>query len=455
MTIWKRARAIWSGWRSEKTRTLSKPEAGVNTRDDSLHRARESLRALVDDPHIPPAVRTSLTHDFRQVEAMLEKLEYGHIHIAVFGRVGVGKSALINALIGERRFATSPLHGETRHAQVAAWEEYDAGGVFLIDTPGINEVGGEAREQLAHEVASRADLVLYVVDGDITEPELTALRRLLEMDRPVLLVLNKCDLYAKHDRALVLEALRNRTAELLPPAHIVEAAADPAMQTVIQVDSTGVEREITRQPAAELGNLRQRLWSVLETEGKTLVALNATLFAGRLSDALSHRILEIKRELAEKVVRNYCLAKGMLVGFNPVPVADLVAVAAVDISLVVHLSRIYGLPVTRHEASDLIRTIGGQMALIMGTVWAVHLLSSALKGGSLGLSTVLTGAAQGAVAYYSTYIIGQAAHRYFRQGKSWGERGPKRVVEEILRSVDRDSLLASARADILGRLRAR
>lgn len=445
----------WSGWRSEKTRALTRQQASGNTRDDKLDRARESLRALIDDPHIPSPVRASLSHEFQHVQAMLDKLEYGHIHIAIFGRVGVGKSALINALIGEPRFATSPLHGETRHAQMAAWEDYDAGGVFLIDTPGINEVGGEAREQLAEEVANRADLVLYVVDSDITEPELAALRRLLKMDRPVILVFNKSDLYGNHDRALVLDSLRNRTAEVLPAEHIVEAAADPAVQTVIQIDSAGVEREITRQPPAELGNLRQRLWAVLEKEGKTLVALNATLFAGKLSDTLSRRIFEIKQGLADKVVCNYCLAKGILVGFNPVPVADLLAVATVDISLVVHLSRIYGLPVTRHEASELVRTIGGQMVLIMGTVWAVHLLSSVLKGGSLGLSTVLTGAAQGAVAYYSTYIIGQAAHRYFRQGKAWGERGPKRVVEEILLSVDRDSLLASAREDILARLRAR
>ena len=418
-----------------------------------IDRARESLRALLDDPHIPQPVRATLSNEFQKVEAMLGKLEYGHIHVAIFGRVGVGKSALINALIGEQRFSTSPLHGETRRAQMAAWEEFDAGGVFLIDTPGINEVGGEAREQLAQEIASQSDLVLFVVDGDITEAELAALRRLLHENRPIILVFNKSDLYTQRDRGRVLDALHARTAELLPAEHIVEAAADPALQTIIQVDQAGNEREMTRRPAPNLENLRQRLWTVLEKEGKTLAALNATLFAGKLSDTLSQRILQTKSGLANKVVRNYCLAKGIVVGFNPVPIADLMAVAAVDVSLVVHLSRIYGVPITRHEAGELIRTIGAQMALLMGTVWTVHLLSSALKGGSLGLSTLFTGTAQGAVAYYSTHVIGQAAHRYFQLGKSWGEKGPKRVVEEILKSVDRESLLAAAREDILARLR--
>ena len=93
------------------------------------------------------------------------------------------------------------------------------------------------------------------------------------------------------------------------------------------------------------------------------------------------------------------------------------------------------------------------MALLMGTVWAVHFLSSALKLGTVGISALVTGGAQGALAYYATYIVGQAAESYLAAGKSWGEGGPKPVVREILDTVDRDSILAQAREDILARLK--
>lgn len=407
------------------------------------------------DAQVPDKVRASLAGDFRQVEAMLDKLEHGHIHIAVFGRVGVGKSALLNALLGERRFSTSPLHGETRDAHMTAWQTLDAGGgVYLVDTPGINEVKGEDRERLAHEVAGRSDLTLFVVEGDLSDAELSALRLVMREGRPVLVVFNKTDRYPAQDRSLILDTLRERTQGLIPPENIVPAMAAPAQRLYLQVDKQGNETEVARQPLPDVQGLRERLWGILEKEGSTLAALNATLFAGKLSDNLARRVVEIKRDLAEKVVRNYCLAKGVVVGLNPVPVSDLLAAAAIDISLVVHLSRIYGLPISRREAGELIGTIGAQMALLMGTVWAVHLVSSALKGGSLGLSTLVTAAAQGAVAYYATYLVGQAAHRYFEQGKSWGRQGPKRVVQEILDSVDRDSLLAQARDDIMARLRS-
>ena len=95
-----------------------------------------------------------------------------------------------------------------------------------------------------------------------------------------------------------------------------------------------------------------------------------------------------------------------------------------------------------------------QMLLLMGTVWAVHFISSALKLGTGGVSALATGGAQGAVAYFSTRIVGQAAEQYLAQGKSWGEGGPKYVVRQILDSLDRDSILAEARADIRQRLRS-
>ncbi|CAK0766690.1 G domain-containing protein [Gammaproteobacteria bacterium] len=423
------------------------------TGDTHLDLARESLRELVNDPRVPPTVRESLAEDYRQVQAMLEKIEHGQVHVAVFGRVSVGKSALLNALLGENRFRTSPLHGETRTHEMAAWEEVQTGGVFLIDTPGINEVDGVSRERLAHEVASRADLVMFVVDGDITETELSALRVLATQGRPLILVFNKADRYTSAERELLMTTLEERTLNLVRPDYLVCSSAAPGERIYVQVDDHGREIEIRRRPEPDVGMLRERLWTLLEAEGKTLAALNASLFAGRLSDQVAARILEVKRGLAEKVVRTYCISKGVAVAVNPIPVVDLFAAMMVDISMILHLSQIYGFSVSKGEANDLVRTIATQTALLMGTVWAVNLLSSALKATTVGLSTILTAATQGAVAYYATYIIGQAAERFFAQGRSWGEGGPKQVVREILDSLDRDSLIAQARADILERLR--
>lgn len=414
---------------------------------------RESLQQLLDDPAIPDSVRSALAPEFEEMRQMLARLDEGELHLAVFGRVSVGKSALLNALLGQELFEVGVLHGTTTRSQRARWEEQVAAGVHFIDTPGINELDGEAREQLAIDVAERADLVLFVADGDLTASELAALERLQQTQRPLLLVLNKADRYSPSEREALLARLREHVAGWIRPEDVVAASALPAPRTVIRIDAAGVESEQREQAASDVASLRERIRAIVEREGKTLSAVNAGLFAGRLADQIGRRITEVRQELARKLVRNYCLAKGLAVAVNPIPVADLLSAAALDVSMVLHLSKLYGLPLSRSEAGKLVTTIVVQLAALMGTIWGVHLVSAALKGLSAGLSTALTAGAQGALAWYATRIIGEAATEWLARGKSWGEQGPKRALQQILDGLDRDSILRDARAQIIEKLK--
>jgi uncharacterized protein (DUF697 family) len=287
----------------------------------------------------------------------------------------------------------------------------------------------------------------------MTQRELDALRLLARTERPLLLALNKADRYGEDERERLLERLREHARGLVRAEDVVAVSARPAPQKRIRVDGDGVEHAELVEQAPDIGALRDRLAVIIELEGKTLAALNASLFAGRLSDQVGRRIAEARRELAANVIRQYCIAKSIAVALNPIPVADLLAAGALDAALVMHLGRVYGLPLTKSEAGSLIAVISAQLAALMGAIWGVQLVSSALKGLSAGLSTVVTAGAQGALAWYATELVGRAAEKYLIAGKSWGEKGPKRVVAEIVESLDRDSILREARAEILARLR--
>ncbi|RLA28260.1 MAG: GTP-binding protein HSR1 [Gammaproteobacteria bacterium] len=433
-------------------KTKNSTEAAADGGSTHLNLARESLKDLIEDARLPAGIRESLAHDYEAVQAMLDKLQHGHLHIAVFGRVSTGKSSLLNALIGEQKFAVSPLHGETRKTTMEQWSEVEAAGVYLIDTPGLDEAGGEDREAMAKEVAHRSDLVIFVVDGDITDSELQSLRTLLEQGRPVVVALNKSDLYTRDELAALLQSVREKTAGLVDPDDVLTVAAQPRPQQVVELDEEGGETASTRVRDPDIDALRLRLWDIFETEGKTLAALNASLFAADLSDQVGIRILNARREIGDKLVRTYCVAKGIAVAFNPIPVADLFAAAFIDIGMVMHLSKVYDLPISQREAGSLVSVIIAEAAALMGTVWALHFVSSALKVGTAGLSTIVTAGAQGTIAYYSTYVVGQIAANYLAKGKSWGEGGPKQVVREILDSLDRDTVLRQAKKEIQSRL---
>jgi len=418
-------------------------------------RVADSLRNLLDDPTIPASVRSELAADFGRIETMLAKLERGELHVAVFGRVSAGKSALGNALLGREAFSVGVLHGTTTDAAHAMLDEAQHDGLVLIDTPGINELDGEARERLAFDVAEVSDLVIFVGDGDLTREELDALKTLAATQRPLLLALNKADRYGADELADLLAHLRLRVAGLVRAEDVIAVAARPAAQRVVEVDARGHEQSREQVRSPDVAALRERLLAIAAREGKTLSAINAGLYAGRLTDQVGARIAQTRQAVAAKLIHNYCIAKGVAVALNPVPVADLLAAAGLDAAMVVQLSRVYGLPLTRAESGRLVAVISAQLAALMGAIWGMQLVASALKGMSAGLSVVVTAAAQGALGWYATVLIGRAAERYLVAGKSWGETGAKRAVADIVAGLDRDSILREAREEILKRLKAR
>ncbi len=454
----------WSKWSSKAKRILNRDKISsietnttevnqVDVHDKHLTIAKESIGYLLEDKRVPENVRESLNDDYNQVQHMLDKIKNEHIHISVLGRVGVGKSSLLNVLMGNKKFSVSPLHGETKNPEYSGWDEYYSENIFLIDTPGINEVDGMAREKMALEVVSHSDIILFVVDGDISATEYQALEKITTGVQPVVLVLNKTDRYTEKEKGLLLSSLTQRVSDFIKAEHIVSCSAQKSLKHFIQVDEQGNETEFSKENDADVSQLKSLLRDMLAKEGKTLAALNAVLFAEKLSQQVISRLMEAQKETSRILIHTYCIAKGLAVAVNPIPVADLMAAALIDAGMVLHLSKIYGFPLTKAEAGDLVKTIMSQIIILMGSIWAMNLLSSALKLSSAGLSTIVTASAQGAVAYYGTYIVGQAANYYFKHGKSWGEMGPKQAVKKILDSIDRDSVIQSAKEDIMVKIK--
>ena len=436
-------------WRSpDQSRILSRETEA----DRQLLQANQHLRDLLQDTTIPSAVRADLSREFDEIDAISRKLRNEEIHIAAFGRVGVGKSSLLNALLQKDEFNTSPLHGETRAEKRAHWRSLKKGHLILIDTPGIDELDGEQRAQLARDISQRADLILMLCDGDLTETEFKALKAFCEARRTIFLVLNKSDRYNSAELELIMQRLRERCVSFLAADRIIAVAAAPRPEIVIQTDQNGRDREFGRERAPDISSLRVELWDMLEKKGKSLAALNATIFASELDEKIATRIVEARRSVAEKIIRNYCISKGLLVAVNPVPIADLLAAAGTDIAMVIHLGEVYGFRLSKKEASKLLLTISAQLLALMGAYWGVNLVSSALKTVSAGLSTALTAVAQGSLAWYATYITGKMAETWFSKGKSWGAIGPADTARWIIASLDRDTLIQTAGTDISHRL---
>ncbi|MBD2774705.1 ribosome biogenesis GTPase Der [Iningainema tapete] len=136
--------------------------------------------------------------------AVEEITESNEIKVAIVGRPNVGKSSLLNTLVGEQRAIVSPISGTTRDA-IDTVIERDGQSYRLIDTAGIRkkknvEYGPEFFSiNRAFKAIRRADVVLMVIDAvdGITEQDQKLAGRIIEEGRACILVVNKWDAVEK------------------------------------------------------------------------------------------------------------------------------------------------------------------------------------------------------------------------------------------------------------------
>jgi len=434
--------------------------------------AKIALRTLVSKIDLTPEEKSGLEAEIANLEAMLGKLEQMVVQIAAFGMVGRGKSSLLNALIGQTVFETGPLHGVTRATQRANWHITESEFVLrvtlpavaqsqveLIDTPGLDEVDGETRDILAQQVAKQADLILFVIAGDMTKIEHQALSQLREAGKPIILVFNKVDQYPEADRMAIYRKIRDeRVRELLSPNEIVMAAASPLVKTaILRPDgSRGVQ---LCSGNAQVEELKLKIVEILHREGKALVALNSMLYADDINEQLVQRKLAIREQHANKLIWQAVMTKAVAIALNPVTMVDILSGVVIDLALILGLSQLYGIPMTETGAVQLLQKI----ALSMGGVGASELLANLGLSGLktlLGISAPATGGislgpylsvalTQAGVAGVSCYGIGQVTKTYLANGATWGSDGPKTVVNQILANLDETSILNRIKDELL------
>jgi small GTP-binding protein len=405
--------------------------------------------------------KAALRKELAELESISRKLEMGRVEIVVFGEIDTGKSALINALVGKAVAEVDVRGGWTKEVWAASWSGcgyvvpgFEQSEVVLLDTPGINEVDGQKRAQMAHDAAARADLILFVTDSDLNHTEFTALKQVSATHKPIILVLNKVDIYTPEQRVQLRAALcDNRLHGIIGPDDVVETAADPLLREYIITSADGSTRSEYRKPPAQVEALKTRILEVLERDGKALVALNAVMYAADRSDRIAVLKVRMRDEQATKIIWSYAAMKAIGVALNPVPAADVLGGSAVDVTMVVTLAHIYGISLTWANARKLIESIVKAAGWVMLGELATHVAASLFKGLTLGAGTALTALPQGAAAGYGSYIVGQAAKYYFEHGASWGGEAPKAVVARILEATDKQSVLERLKTEINAKLR--
>ena len=201
-----------------------------------------------------------------------EKAEKRPLQLAIVGRPNVGKSTLVNRLVGEERLLTGPEPGITRDAIALEWQ-WQGRAIRLVDTAGLRRRARieEQLERLAAADTLRtirfADTVILLLDAlePLGRQDLTIANLVAEEGRALVLAANKWD--AVTDKAATLRQLRERIAESLPQLQGVALVPvsglrgrglDALMKAVVDADAVWNRRVPTPALNRWLGAMQER-----------------------------------------------------------------------------------------------------------------------------------------------------------------------------------------------------
>ena len=236
-------------------------------------------------------------------------------YVALVGRPNVGKSTLLNRILGQKISITSRRPQTTRH-RVLGIKTQETAQLIYVDTPGIHDYSGRAMNRHMNRTASSAlldvDVVVFLVDGlKWTQDDDLVLEKLASVDCPVILAVNKIDLLANRDELLPrLQELSGKyTFEQVIPVSATKGdnvtALESAVETLLpQAPAMFPEDQVTdrsvRFLAAEL--VREKLFRKLGRELPYGLTVEIESFKSEPGIAHIHALIWVERMSQKKIV---------------------------------------------------------------------------------------------------------------------------------------------------------
>ena len=192
----------------------------------------------------------------------MENKEYKSGFVALIGRPNVGKSTLMNKIIGQKIAITSNKPQTTRN-KIQTVYTCDEGQIIFLDTPGIHKAKnklGEYMVNVAEKTLKEVDVILWLVEPStfIGAGEQHIAEQLKDINVPVILVINKIDTVKKEEILVFIDAYRKILdfAEIIPASALRDKNADEIVESIFKYLPQGPqyydEDTVTDQPMRQI-----------------------------------------------------------------------------------------------------------------------------------------------------------------------------------------------------------
>ena len=323
----------------------------------------------------------------------------GEIFIAVYGEVSSGKSSLVKALLPEVEIDTDPRAGTTSGIRHYSWQAASGDRVVITDLPGFNLDDDSA----AIEETRRAHLVIFLCDSDLTGSQVSQLRQLMTLRKPLVLALNKSDRYTAAELAVLLSEISAKTG--LEESDVV-AIRTGGREEVIRMLGEDMEQRGNRDRQPEVADLLRNVQRHLDQDRELMESLRQTAVLTLASEKLEAARDRHREAQAAELVSKYSRRAVIGALAAVAPGSDLVIQGILATKLIRELSRLYDVPVKEIEIESFLELAGGKVKNV--TALTLAIAGNALKAFP-GIGTISGGVIH-AVAYGMIFdSLGRAA----------------------------------------------
>ena len=413
---------------------------------------RETVLKELDEAKESGMDTTELQHE---IEELQKRKESGAIYVAIFGDVSTGKSSIIKTLLPDAEVLTDVRAGSTSEINEYTWTSRSGDQLILTDLPGRSEAEGDL-DEMAHDEAVRAQVVIYVTDSDLTRSQFNDILTLRSYGKPMIVALNKSDRFTDEEQGLLKEHFYEQFDEEEPQQLLEDATGQSqsnnlqltfiksgGTEEIVRIYPDGREEKVLRPRKADVSALSNALQEEIDAQSDLLENLRDASVFVLVKQKLDHEIIEFRREKASEIITSSTRKAvfGALASISPG--TDLLIQGVLGTLMVKKLCELYEVPMRKLDIEKFLNFSQGQVKKSVPILLAVA--GNGMKAFP-GIGTV-TGGLTHAVAYGMIFdALGKAT------AKTLEERGQLRAAPAAITFKEMLSENMEARARLFAKL---
>jgi len=358
---------------------------------------------------LKPQEREELDEEIRDLNELIERLKTGKVWLAFFGRACVGKSSVINSLLGKDVAAMGVEYDVTTDPYPYDMSLSTDNPYMLVDVPGI--MSNPGYEQMAIIEAQKAHGHVFVLEGEPTQDEIEIFDFVKKSTphSPTIVFVNKADRFEYMPKGDV-ETVKGRIIEKM--RKYVDSEFD-----IVFGSARLFDRERDEMVRQDLPSLEDRLYNNPGTLGQVVNVFDPANRAEFTLEMAKAKILEARKKVARRIIKGFAIAEAASAA---IPFGEIIATPGLLVALTRSITKIMG-EANAIDAKKMTVDIFRVCAQVLGASFVAITVAGPLFDlfGPIGM-LVSFGAFAG-FKYSRTLIYGEAIILYVENGFSFGD----------------------------------